>query len=73
MAITRRQREVYDFISRFIAKHGHSPSYQEIMEGLGLNSLATVHKHVTNLEKSLSLPATTIAAAPSIYSRLRAN
>jgi repressor LexA len=51
MAITRRQRELYDFLSRFVAEKGYSPSYEEIREGLGLNSLATVHKHVTNLEK----------------------
>src|SRR5215469_1445825 len=51
MAITRRQHEVYDFISRFVAEKGYSPSYEEIREGLGLNSLATVHKHITNLEK----------------------
>src|SRR6202521_613511 len=51
MAITRRQREVYDFISRFVAEHGYSPSFEEIGNGLGLNSLATVHKHITNLEK----------------------
>ena len=51
MAITRRQREVYDFISRFVAEHGYSPSFDEIGTGLGLNSLATVHKHITNLEK----------------------
>ncbi len=51
MAITRRQHELYDFLSRYISEHGHSPSYEEIREGMGLNSLATVHKHVTNLEK----------------------
>src|SRR5215467_6377514 len=51
MAITRRQREVYDFISRFVAEHGYSPSFEEIGKGLELTSLATVHKHVTNLEK----------------------
>src|SRR5260370_25135852 len=51
MAITRRQREVYDFISRFVAEHGYSPSFEEIGKGLDLNSLATVHKHITNLEK----------------------
>ena len=51
MAITRRQREIYDFISRFVAEHGYSPSYEEIRNGMGLNSLATVHKHITNLEK----------------------
>ncbi len=51
MAITRRQHEVYDFISRFVAEHGYAPSYEEIRSGMGLNSLATVHKHITNLEK----------------------
>ena len=51
MAITRRQREVYDFISRFVAEHGYSPSFEEIGTGLELTSLATVHKHITNLEK----------------------
>src|SRR5580692_2654013 len=51
MAITRRQRQVYDFISEFVQKHGYSPSFEEIGEGLGLSSLATVHKHISNLEK----------------------
>src|SRR5271163_2713369 len=51
MAITRRQREVYDFISEFVTKNGYSPSFDEIGKGLGLSSLATVHKHISNLEK----------------------
>ncbi len=51
MAITRRQRQVYDFISGFVQTHGYSPSFEEIGNGLGLSSLATVHKHITNLEK----------------------
>ena len=51
MAITRRQREVYDFISDFVQKNQYSPSFEEIGEGLGLSSLATVHKHISNLEK----------------------
>jgi repressor LexA len=51
MAITKRQREVYDFISEFVQRNSYTPSYQEIGDGLGLTSLATVHKHITNLEK----------------------
>src|SRR5271154_2896684 len=51
MAITRRQRELYDFISEFVQKNQYSPSFDEIREGMGLNSLATVHKHISNLEK----------------------
>jgi len=50
MAITRRQKDVIDFLSAFTTKNGYSPSYEEIAAGLGLNSLATVHKHVTNLQ-----------------------
>jgi repressor LexA len=51
MAITKRQRQVYDFIAGFVQKNGYSPSFEEIGGGLGLSSLATVHKHVSNLEK----------------------
>ena len=51
MAITRRQHQVYDFISRFVAENGYSPSFEEIASGLKLSSLATVHKHISNLEK----------------------
>jgi repressor LexA len=39
-----------DFLSKFIDQHGYSPSYEEIAAGLGLASLATVHKHVQALE-----------------------
>ncbi len=51
MAITRRQRQVYDFISDFVQTNGYSPSFEEIGHGLGLSSLATVHKHISNLEQ----------------------
>jgi repressor LexA len=49
MAVTRRQREVLDFISNFVQRTGYSPSFDEMARGLGLKSLATVHKHITNL------------------------
>jgi repressor LexA len=51
MALTRRQRQVYDFIASFVQSKGYSPSFEEIGGGLGLSSLATVHKHISNLEK----------------------
>lgn len=51
MALTRRQKQVYDFISAFVDRHGYSPSYEEIADGLGVSSLATVHKHISNLEE----------------------
>jgi len=50
MALTRRQKELMDFLSGFIRQHGYSPSYEEIASGLGLASLATVHKHIQALE-----------------------
>jgi repressor LexA len=50
MALTRRQKEVMDFLADFIDRNGYSPSYEEIASGLGLASLATVHKHVQALE-----------------------
>ena len=50
MALTRRQKEVMDFLSNFIQQNGYSPSYEEIAAGLHLASLATVHKHIQALE-----------------------
>jgi repressor LexA len=51
MAITKRQRQVYDFIYGFVQENGYSPSFEEICHGMGLSSQATVHKHISNLEK----------------------
>jgi len=51
MALTRRQKQVLDYLVGFINKQGYSPSFEEIGEGLGLSSLATVHKHMQTLEK----------------------
>jgi repressor LexA len=54
MALTRRQREIYDFICDFIDQRGYSPSLDEIGQRFGLTSVATVHKHVEHLvEKGL--------------------
>ena len=51
MALTRRQKQVLDFLVRFINQHGYSPSFEEIGASLDLSSLATVHKHMQTLEK----------------------
>jgi repressor LexA len=50
MALTKRQRQMYDFIAEFVQSNGYSPSFEEIGTAMGLRSLATVHKHVNNLE-----------------------
>lgn len=51
MALTRKQKRVLDFLIGFINRHRYSPSFEEIADGLRLNSIATVHKHVQTLEK----------------------
>jgi len=48
---TKKQRELLSFIEAFIAEHGYSPSYREIMTGLQYNSVATVALHVNSLIK----------------------
>src|SRR5581483_10829061 len=50
MALTKRQKEVLDFIADFVQENGYSPSYEELAQGLNLASLATVHKHIQALE-----------------------
>lgn len=50
MALTRRQKEVLDFIADFVDDNGYCPSFEEIAQGLHLASLATVHKHISALE-----------------------
>ncbi|MDE0884236.1 MAG: transcriptional repressor LexA [Myxococcota bacterium] len=49
MALTRRQREVYDYICEFVEGNGYSPSLEEIGAHFELASVATVHKHVQHL------------------------
>ena len=51
MTLTKRQKEVLDYLVGFETKHGYAPSFEEIGKGMKLTSLATVHKHVTTLEK----------------------
>lgn len=51
MALTKRQKEVLDFISAYqVENDGISPSYEEIARGMGLASIATVHKHISALQ-----------------------
>lgn len=51
MALTRRQKEILDFISSFVDSYGYSPSFEEIADFFGYRSLATVHEHLSNLEE----------------------
>ena len=47
--LTKKQLAVLDFIQDFTEENGHSPSYREIMEGLGLTSVSAVAEHIDNL------------------------
>jgi repressor LexA len=51
MIITKRQKELYDYLDDFIATHGYAPTLEEIGAQFQLSSLATVHKHLSNLEQ----------------------
>ena len=48
---TQRQKEVLDYITRFLAKHGHEPSYAQIARNFNVKSKATIAKHISALEK----------------------
>ena len=48
--ITKRQKQVLDFINSFHKKRGYAPSYEEIINHLGLSSVSTAHYHVKALE-----------------------
>ena len=49
--LTRRQREILDYLKEFIDERGYAPSLEEIGARFGLSSLATVHKHLMNLQE----------------------
>lgn len=51
LPLTKRQREILDYLQDFIQQHGYAPSLDEIGRRFGLSSLATVHKHLTNLQE----------------------
>ena len=49
MHLTKRQKEIYDFLREYLEREGYAPSLEEIGAHFGLSSVATVHKHVQNL------------------------
>src|SRR5213592_3836126 len=51
MHLTRRQKEILDYLGRHIQSKGYAPTIEEIGDEFGLSSLATVHKHLTNLQE----------------------
>ena len=51
MPLTKRQKEILDHIDGFIGERGYAPSFEEIAHHFGYSSLATVHEHLSNLER----------------------
>ena len=49
--LTKRQKQLVDYLDAHISKHGYAPTLEEIGRHFGLSSLATIHKHLTNLER----------------------
>ena len=49
MALTRRQKQILDYLQGYLDENGYAPSYEEIAGHFGYASLATVHEHVENL------------------------
>ena len=49
--LTKRQREIFDFIKSYSADHGYPPTVRDIGKAIGLTSSSTVHAHLSNLEK----------------------
>lgn len=47
--LTKKQREILDFVTDFSEDHGYAPSFEEIADRFGYTSLATVHEHLENL------------------------
>lgn len=55
MDLTKRQREIFDFVRQYLSKYGYPPTVREIGKAVGLHSSSTVHTHLANLEKAGAL------------------
>ena len=51
MALTRKQKQILDYLQAYTAENGYAPSYEEIAQNFGYGSLATVHEHIENLRR----------------------
>lgn len=51
MPLTRRQKQILDFVQQYLNEHGYAPSFEEIAEHFQFRSLATVHEHLSNLQR----------------------
>jgi repressor LexA len=48
--LSKRQREIFDYIGSYLKQHGYPPTVREIGKAVGLHSSSTVHAHLSKLE-----------------------
>ncbi len=65
--LTKRQREIFDFISRYLSRHGYPPTVREIGQAVGLHSSSTVHAHLCEARE----PRACSSATPRSRARSR--
>lgn len=51
MTLTKVQRKILDYLQSYSSEHGYAPSFEEIADAFNYNSLATVHEHLSNLDR----------------------
>ena len=78
VALTKRQKQVLDFLAEFIAENHYSPSFEEIAHNMNLSSVATVHKHLQVLQEKGYLERSfnrsrALEISPKYYDEMRAN
>ena len=78
MALTKRQKQVLDFLAEFIAENHYSPSFEEIAQSMNLSSVATVHKHLQVLQEKGYLNRSfnrsrALEITPKYYDEIRTN
>ncbi len=78
MALTKRQKQVLDFLAEFIAENHYSPSFEEIARNMNLSSVATVHKHLQVLQEKGYLErlfnrSRALEITPKYYEEMRSN
>ena len=78
MALTKRQKQVLDFLAEFIAENHYSPSFEEVARHMNLSSVATVHKHLQVLQEKGYLErkfnrSRALEITPKYYEEMRSN
>lgn len=67
MNLTKRQKEILDFIGQFALSHGYAPSYREIAKHFKLTSVSTIHQHIATLvEKGFLQKETNMARSVDV-------